>query len=166
MKKANWIIILLATAGYSSAQQLTPSVISTSGGFYASPSASLSFTTGEMAAVETYVTAGNILTQGFQQPWDFGTYIDEHPLQDFSFGVYPNPSSGNIYLLTESPQELDLSIHIVNLLGVELKQFQAAHFGSTSVSPIDITNLPQGTYIVSLLVTDRASAATHTFIKK
>ena len=112
----------------------------------------LSFTTGEMAAIETYAGATSILTQGFQQPWDLGTYINEHPFQDFSYGIYPNPSNGEFYLLTDSDLNLHLDISISDLLGKKCFTHEVDPVSKINVEHIDVDALPPGTYILSLRV--------------
>jgi len=131
-------------------QQLTPSVISSSGGFYNNTAGMLSFTTGEMSAIETYSKTTSILTQGFQQPWDLGTYINEHPFQDFSFGIYPNPSDGQFYLLTDSDLNLHLDISVSDLLGKKCKSISVDPVSKINIELVDVSALPGGTYIVSL----------------
>src|SRR4030095_17267989 len=63
------LFLFLLSYPYGKSQQLVPTVISSSGGFYSTPSAMLSFTTGELASIETYSAPGLILTQGFHQSW-------------------------------------------------------------------------------------------------
>jgi hypothetical protein len=147
-------------------QQLTPFVISSSGGFYSNTSGMLSFTTGEMAAVETYSNSTSILTQGFQQPWDFGTYINEHPFNDFSFGIYPNPSNGQFYLLTDSDLNLHLNITVSDLLGQKYHSLSIDPSGKINIEPVDITDLPAGTYILYLRVKEHNTSHEKLFNSK
>jgi hypothetical protein len=122
MKKSNFIFIILlwVTAVKITAQQITPSVISSSGGFNNNTSGMLSFTVGEMVAVETYTSPSVILTQGFQQYWDFGTYVLEDPDHPFSFGTYPNLSDGLFNLVTTSEVGEYVEVQIVDLTGKEI----------------------------------------------
>ena len=90
---------MIAFCGIIHAQSLSPTVVSSSGGFYANSAGQLSFTVGEMTMVTTFFQTNNILTQGFQQPFDFGTAIPEPTKDGFAFGVFPNPSTGNIHLV-------------------------------------------------------------------
>ncbi len=53
---------------YCYAQTLKPFVIATAGGYQSNASGSLSFTIGE-TNTQTLTSAGNMLTQGFQQPY-------------------------------------------------------------------------------------------------
>ena len=66
------IILLFICAGITSqAQTLTPQVISTGGGVGAAGGYSLSYTTGE-TIIATLQAGVNLLSQGFQQPEQFG----------------------------------------------------------------------------------------------
>lgn len=141
-------------------------MISTSGGFYTNSAGMLSFTTGEMAAIETYSKSTSILTQGFQQPWDLGTYINQHPFHDFSFGVYPNPSDGQFYVLTESDLNLHLDISVSNLLGKKCKSFAIDPVSRINIEPVDLIQFPAGTYILSLQVKDRNTGRENIFNTK
>jgi hypothetical protein len=60
--------LALAMICNANAQSLSPTVVTTSGGYYPSNNASLSWTLGEIAT-ETFSNGGYILTQGFQQPY-------------------------------------------------------------------------------------------------
>ena len=68
MKKLILPLLLLIVLNLNS-QTTTPNVVSTSGGFYANSTASLSVTVGELTSVSTVSNASInlILTQGFQQ---------------------------------------------------------------------------------------------------
>lgn len=99
------------------AQALSPSVISTSGGFHENAPGSLSFTFGELAAVETLTSTTGILTQGFQQYWDIGTYVIEDPALPISFGIYPNISDGNFHMVTESAVSENVYVRIFDFNG-------------------------------------------------
>ncbi|HLF64072.1 MAG TPA: T9SS type A sorting domain-containing protein [Saprospiraceae bacterium] len=146
------LFCLLFSAGMSLAQQLVPFVVSSSGGFYNNTSGMLSFTTGEMAAIETYTSASNILTQGFQQPWDFGTYVIEHPGSDFSFSIYPNPSQGNLTLLTESEENTDLKVRISDLLGRQLFQAGFYHQTKLQLQTLDLSHVAPGIYFLTIAI--------------
>jgi hypothetical protein len=147
-------------------QLLAPTVISSSGGFYSNTSGMLSFTTGELAATETYTKPNSILTQGFQQPWDFGTYIVEHPVANFSYGFYPNPTDGYFFVLTDSELDLQVSLAILDIVGREIFRHDYHQESKINVHPVDITFAPEGTYILSLRIHDGSSDAEDLFVHK
>ena len=139
---------------FGTSQQLTPSVIASSGGFYSNANGFLSFTAGELAAVETYAKPNAFLTQGFQQPWDLGVGIIDHPIEDFSFGLYPNPSDGDFFVMTESRRDLSFQLSIHDIVGKEIFAHAYKQESEITIHDIDISKFTQGTYILSLRILD------------
>lgn len=168
--KKNRIILLflyLVPIGSISAQQLSPFVVSSSGGFYSNDSGMLSFTTSEMSAVETFTSPSAILTQGFQQPWDFGTSINENPDLDFSIGIYPNPTNGDFNLLTESLISARVDVIILDVLGREVLKKEFYHQSLINVQSFDLSNAVQGIYMIAITVKENnSSSPEHHFIRK
>lgn len=160
------LFFLLLSTGVSLAQQLVPFVVSSSGGFYNNASGMLSFTTGEMAAVETFTSASNILTQGFQQSWDFGTYISEHPNPDFSFCAYPNPSDGYFSALTESEENVHLALKISDVLGRDILHTEFYQQDKIHVHPIDLSNTAPGMYLITVIVKEHQTNSEFQFVEK
>lgn len=78
------------------AQSVSPQVLATSGGYFTSVNAQLSWTLGE-PVVDTWSNVSATLTQGFQQ----NTYTIngmEDLAADVQVTVYPNPSAGIVNL--------------------------------------------------------------------
>lgn len=84
------------------AQSLSPQVIASSGGYYSNAAGSLSFTVGE-TVTQTYTSGSNMLTQGFQQPFELninvkaylqGFYVGGGQMADvlYNQGQYASPS--------------------------------------------------------------------------
>lgn len=153
------LVLLIVLVGNSLAQQLTPFVVSSSGGFYSNSSGMLSFTTGEMAAVETFTSPSVILTQGFQQAFDIGTYITEHPDPRFSFGLYPNPTTGYFNLITETETIGTLIVDVVDVFGRVILQKEMPQQDFINVEPFDLTHVAPGMYV--LAITFQENGATH-----
>ncbi len=84
---------LISSAGWLHAQSVSPDVIASGGDYFSNSGGSVSWTLGEPMG-ETYQSANNFLTQGFQQPWDFGTVTNSN--QPVNADVYPNPTTGMI----------------------------------------------------------------------
>ena len=141
-------LFLLLSTGSILAQQLTPFVISSSVGFYSNTSGTLSVTTGEMTAIETYFSPNTILTQGFEQPTDFGTYTIEYPDPNFSFGIFPNPSDGNFNLVVNGEVNKKINLKILDIAGKVIQRTAFYHQGNTNVYPFDLTNAAPGIYLI------------------
>jgi len=147
------LMILISNAGIT-AQQLSPGVISTCGGFYSNTAGMLSFTAGEMSAIETYTTSNAILTQGFQQVWELGTATSENHEDPFSCVLYPNPSTGQFNLELNTARQGVVSIQIIDLLGREIYQMKIGQTGIHQVIPLDLTHVMPGAYLVSIFIKD------------
>ena len=98
------------------AQSLSPSVISSSGTFFQNSNAMLSSTIGEMTMVETYSAGGSILTQGFQQPFDFSVGIPQHSASH-TLEIFPNPSSGNFTVFLPDHTGGEIAVQIFDAIG-------------------------------------------------
>lgn len=160
------LALLSITPGRSLAQQLTPYVVSSSGGFYSNASGTLSFTTCEMSAVETFIAPSAILTQGFQQYWDLGTYTKEHPNPHFSFGIYPNPSDGHFNLLTETEKEGHVVGQILDVFGRVIQSSEFEHHGGRNIHPFDLTLVAPGMYILTITFKGHRKASEYPFVTK
>lgn len=158
--------LLAMCAGISTAQQLTPTVVSSSGGFYANQYGMLSVTTGELTAVETYINLYFILTQGFQQPWDVTTRVEDNQLEDFFFSVYPNPSSGNFHLRLTSQKKGYCHVQVIDPTGKQLTQSVFVHEGKTTDQSIDLSQMPQGVYLVLLTFNENTYSPNKHFVNK
>jgi len=155
MKK---IITLLFFAGtlplLVSSQTLSPTVISSSGGFYTSGNAMLSFTVAEMTMVQTFSTSGNILTQGFQQPEDYMVGITETQVKSGDILIYPNPTNGNFTLDYYSNINSTTTIKLLNLVGQVIWTKSLSQIAGQNTVTFDISTLSQGIYMLELITTN------------
>ncbi|MEO8085353.1 MAG: T9SS type A sorting domain-containing protein [Bacteroidota bacterium] len=146
-------------SGTVEAQSLSPTVISSGGGFSANGSAMLSSTVGEMAMVETFNNTSVILTQGFQQPEDFNVSIKSVDHSVAGISVFPNPSSGLIKLVFETSEELDLSIVIYDLNGKIIYRNSARKATQNNFIALDLSAFAAGDYILECRNTDNTKKA-------
>lgn len=131
------------------AQTLSPFVVSSSGGFYTSANAMLSFTVAEMTMVESFIKPNSMLTQGFQQPEQNPSAIVEvNNFQQIS--AFPNPSQGVFNLNFNSDVNTDFSLKIYNMLGeiIYSSEFQASK--GINTNRIDISQNRQGVYFLAI----------------
>ena len=149
----NKLFILIAMLGFTSllhAQTLSPTVLSSSGGYFTSASASLSFTVAEMTMVQTFTTAGNILTQGFQQPEDMSVSISETPVVSGEIMIYPNPTNGNFTLSYVSNETSETTINLYNLVGQVVLTKSVSQVKGLNTVNFDISSFSQGIYMMEL----------------
>ena len=150
MKNKFYLILLLSIVSSSilQSQTLTPSVVSSSGGYYTSANVSLSFTVAEMTMVQTFSSPLNILTQGFQQPEDNTVGIPEIPKESGVFLIYPNPTNGKFAVSFLSTENLEMTIRIYNLLQQPVLTKTVSQIVGNNVINLDISNYRQGIYIL------------------
>ena len=140
--------IILAIHGHT--QTLNPWVVSSAGGNYASSSATLSFTLAEMTMVQTFSSAGNILTQGFQQPEEGSVGISQSEISSNRFLIYPNPTSGAFTLEFNSENENTVLVKLFNLIGQE--EIANTYLSPAGINKIsfDISHLSPGMYMLEI----------------
>lgn len=135
--------IAIAMATMMFGQNVDQQVISSSGGDMSSGQYSLSWTLGEPVTA-THENQNIILTQGFHQPMDLPTGIDEE--QEGDILVYPNPTRDQLHFdLPTRLSVVDVRVH--NLHGKVI----SGHSGITDSRTVDLNNLAAGTYILSII---------------
>lgn len=163
MKKP--LLILGFVAGsfvLAKAQSVSPDVLATAGEFYSNSSGSISWTMGEPMG-ETYTNTNNILTQGFQQPWDFGTNVTSGSAP-VNADVYPNPTADVVHLQFGDNSNGQYVIEVYNTLGQQMSatQFTAAPSSQATVSLAEFAN---GVYFVTVHKVDGSETSTFKITK-
>jgi hypothetical protein len=166
MKKLLLLILLCGFSVVLRAQSLTPFVVSTSGAFFSNSAGMLSTTIGELAAVTTLTGGSNILTQGFQQPWDFTTAIPEVHNNGLAFFVFPNPSSGNFTLALNTNSDYKISMLIYDVLGKTVYKRNVSHLSGYASYDINLEKMAEGVYLLKVRTEDTASGKVSESIKK
>jgi hypothetical protein len=160
MKKA-LLVFSLSVSALCSAQSVSPDVIASAGDFFSNASGSISWTLGEPMG-ETYSQTNNIVTQGFQQPWDFGTpVVGGDPV---NAEVYPNPTSDLVNLQFGDNTSGQYVIEVYNTLGQKLKTstFTASPSAKTSVSLFEYSD---GIYFITVRKADGTENSTFRITK-
>lgn len=163
MKKPLLILGLVAGSyGFAHSQSISPDVIATAGDFYSNASGSVSWTLGEPMG-ETYTSANNNLTQGFQQPWDFGTGLPpgSNPVDA---DVFPNPTADVVNLQFDNASSGQYVIEVYNALGQQMSavQFTAAPSARATVSLAEHAN---GIYFITVRKVDGTETSTFKITK-
>lgn len=140
------LILLLGSLTGSFAQTLSRAVFASAGGFGTSTAGQLSSTIGQIFPQTTEITGNTFLSQGFQQPEDLGM-VSIQPGPPFAFRLYPNPSTGRVFLdgLSEAVSQYE----IFNNLGQILQR------GNLVENTITHPGLPSGVYYLRLYARDR-----------
>ncbi|MBK7466376.1 MAG: T9SS type A sorting domain-containing protein [Saprospiraceae bacterium] len=122
------------------AQNLSPTVVNSSGGFVKNANHSLEWSLGELA-VSTVTNNSNMLTQGFIQPFTIMVGTSDKA-RDYKIAYFPNPIEDILYLITDHEDILSIQIH--DLLG---RLIQNSDFSQS----INLQHLKTGIYNISLL---------------
>ena len=163
MKKTLLILgVVAGSYGFAHAQSVSPDVIATAGDFYSNASGSVSWTLGEPMG-ETYTSTNNILTQGFQQPWDFGTGLPSGA-NPVNADVYPNPTADVVNLQFDNLSSGQYVIEVYNALGQRMSamQFAATPNSQATVSLADFAN---GIYFITVSKVDGTETSTFKITK-
>ena len=168
MKKIYFLLLMAVTATGLSAQMLTPTVISSTGGFSSNANGSLSYTVGEMTMVQTFSANGNILTQGFQQPNDNVTGLIDLTQDEFgSLVVYPNPAVDNMWFGFQLPEEGRVQIALYDVLGQKVSDLYNANYDNGKiVEQVNVSMYAAGVYMLTMNFVSAKDGKTHVSTKK
>jgi hypothetical protein len=168
MKKSILSFTAIVFALTCSAQMLTPTVISSTGGFSSNANGSISYTVGEMTMVQTFSSGSNILTQGFQQPNDNILGLIDISAEDFgSFVVYPNPAVDNVWYGFQFPEPGKISVSVYNTLGQKISDvYHAGYDTGKDVQQLNVSAYAAGVYFLTVDFTSQKDGKTHVISKK
>jgi hypothetical protein len=163
MKKQLLIMGLVAGSyGFAHSQSISPDVIATAGDFYSNANGSVSWTLGEPMG-ETYTSANNILTQGFQQPWDFGTGTNP-AANTVDADVFPNPTADVVNLQFDNTSNGLYAIEVYNALGQQMSSMQLAVTPSSRAT-VSLADFANGIYFITVRKVDGTESSTFKITK-
>jgi type IX secretion system substrate protein len=144
------IALLLTATQLSLAQTLKPDVLLTAGGAGSGSTCTLSWSIGE-AVIEKCESAGNYLTQGFQQPELPVVTNVESPLPmptEFILKQnYPNPFNPSTEIRFSIPFTTQLKLRVYDNYGRLVKTLVDSYMNAGSYTvQFDAGDLPSGTY--------------------
>lgn len=155
------VVICILFYGYAKAQNLSPEVFTSSGDYYTSADASLSWTIGE-DLTETYVKSFAILTQGFQQPESQFIGITEKE-NDYEINIYPNPTKDKIFINVKNSSILRFNIKLIDLYG---RLYYNKDFETDELTEqIELKNYKTGTFFIRLFDSSGKALKSTTIIK-
>ena len=165
------LLLTIATAVapfIMNAQMLTPTVISSTGGYSSNANNSLSYTVGEMTMVQTFSANGNILTQGFQQPNDNVTGLIDLTQDEFgSFVVYPNPAVDNLWFGFQLPEAGKVQITLYDVLGQKISDvYHTSYDNGKIVEQLNVTAYAAGVYMLTMNFVSDKDGKVHVSTKK
>lgn len=159
MKKFIFLLTAFFTTASLYAQQLSPTVVASAGGFFSGGNAQISWTLGE-TVIETTGGSNVILTQGFQQS-DLNVNAigeEEHKL---AIQIFPNPTAGILNLRAEQHFAGECFVQIFSIDGRKVHEQQLLFSGNAAV--LQLQQLEPGTYL--LLLSNQQQSQNYTMIK-
>lgn len=146
--KLQLLAVGIILANGISAQTLSPSAISSAGGFNSGAAGMLSFTVAEMAMVETFSSGGVILTQGFQQPEDFSVSIKDEIQRGEEIIAGPNPTHGIVRIYFVSPHQQKFAMTIYDANGKALWNSAIEMTDKNNFLSLDLSSFAAGDYFL------------------
>lgn len=149
MKKIVLFISLFTGFFTGSAQSLDRFVIASSGSYQPVGTITISYTVGELAAVETFMNPLMHLTQGFQQPEVAFKGINTVETNN-GFAIFPNPAKDIVVVRYTGLSDGKLRIRLFNVLAQTIKDIEVYQEIGLSDHLIDIAGVSQGLYLIEL----------------
>ncbi len=148
IKKSVLILLLFTGAITAAAQSLSPTVLSSSGGFESSGGTSLSWTTGELM-VQTFSDGSAMLTQGFHQGnITVSTAVDEMSESAMDVQIYPNPVNDILNVKFKNMVDQTIQVRLVDLTG---KTILTREFSDPSnTQRLNLSPVTSGTYMLEV----------------
>lgn len=132
---------------------IEPSVLASGGNYAETDNMSISWTIGELAT--TTLSSGDmILTQGFQQPLDFGTGIMAEEL-NWGITAYPNPVTNTLYVKFDIDQTRNFRIEIQDVTGRVISLEQHKKIFPGDVVQLNTSSFAYGVYFLKVFTPDR-----------
>ena len=146
MKRSILSFVFLVTAGFLFAQvSMVNSVLATAGAYQTNGSYSLSWTVGELA-VSTLTEGSNVLTQGFQQPWDMSVSIQDGPEINWSVKAYPNPVYDYLNVKFSLEKSEEFVIEVTDITGKKVLTREPQMINTDEIVDLDFTQFKPGIY--------------------
>lgn len=154
--KRNFILVLaalfFAVSGFSQIA-IEPSIIASGGGYGETETMGISWTLGELAT--STLTGGDmILTQGFQQPFDFGTGISTKEM-NWEITAYPNPVKDELFVRFDIERTREFWIEIQDVTGREISLEQHKEVFPGDVVQLNTSSFTYGVYFLKVFTSDR-----------
>jgi hypothetical protein len=161
MRKIILSFSFLCCSLFATAQSNTPEVIASAGGFATGAGFTNSFTLGQGSLPETFSAGTFILTQGFQQPPDIPTGFA--PISDpFSFGTYPNPTSGEFFLQYDLSSNSEVVIEAFDVLGQTVYSETSTRTTGKQIQSVNISDQMDGVYFIRCNIKSTSGITSYT----
>jgi hypothetical protein len=157
MKNPILLFSFLLAASCMNAQSISRQVIASSGAYASAGGYSLSYTVGEMAAIQTLSAGSTILTQGFQQPNDITIGLLEIGQQaNGTFVIYPVPAVDHLWFGYEFDERGEVEVTLHDITGRVLDFSLRENYTPGKVThEFDCTPYASGHYVITAKYTSQ-----------
>ncbi|RYE25192.1 MAG: T9SS type A sorting domain-containing protein [Sphingobacteriales bacterium] len=139
---------LLLISAYIRGQSITPSMYNSAGGATKIGTNTYEWSVGEMTLVHTATSSNIIVTQGLLQPMPRNTTAIQTPIALYeNLQVYPNPTSGIVYLQYNLPATGNMKYSLLDVTGKLIQNNQVAVERTGKLS-IDMGSIANATYML------------------
>lgn len=136
------------------AQGIAPNVLNMGGGYLNNGYYQYEYSVGEMAAIETMISPGNIITNGFLQPFTdrpFGNNTSSSWSND-EIKIFPVPTRGRIEIDILSKQKGKITMRLSDASGKTIRTELFDYAGLGRIVIWDLTNVASANYFLSIIL--------------
>ena len=153
MRKQMVFLFFICASALQAQPFLSPQVVASAGDYLDNGTISLSYTLGEIA-INTLEAGSLVLTQGFQQSMEIGTFNPETPDLNWQVKAWPNPVVKELYLQINSDIQEDLILETFDLSGrLHIsRKIETPLYSETYT--LDFSGLEMGVYFVKIRTAD------------
>jgi len=155
MRKSISLLAAFALAAVTLQAQvtLTPTVVSSGGGYFQSENMSISWTLGELA-ITTLSSNNMVLTQGFQQPFDLDVGLSSESMS-WGVSVYPNPVGEQLRIRFDIRDPGDYLIEVQDVTGRLVSQQHYRQVAPGDIILLNTSTYTTGVYFLKVMTGDR-----------
>ncbi len=149
MKRLFFLSFLLCfITGYIRGQSISPSTLNGAGGSAVISGNVFEWSVAEMTLVNTATASNIVVTQGLLQPAPASTGIRKGNILGKLFKVYPNPTSGVLYIQYNVSSKGKLKYTVQDIAGKYITGHEITVIPGQQQETINMAGLPNATYML------------------
>jgi hypothetical protein len=164
MKKPLYLLFLFLTSFQVQAQNLSPTIINSTGGSGTINGIVYDYSFGEMTMIQTFSTPNLIVTQGLLQTKTdtSATGINNHQLQALVITVFPNPAQQTVCFESDYQSPGKLQYELIDVAGKTIIGKELNSVTGKIKETINVSDLPAGVYLLKVTMTHNKEIFTQT----
>jgi hypothetical protein len=164
MRKLLYLLFWLIISLQVQAQNLSPTIINSTGGSGTINGIIYDYSFGEMTMIQTFLTPNLIVTQGLLQTKTdtSATGIDKHQLQAPVITVFPNPAQQLVCFESDYQSIGKLQYELIDVAGKIITGKELNNVTGKIKETINVSGLPAGVYLLKVTMTQDKETFTQT----